>query len=186
MRLFFAVKAGTTVSEKVRDIISKSGISRAPWRWISPGNYHFTLKFLGEVEESMVPPLFEAAGRAASCSTRFRLGMGGIGAFPDLDRPRVIYYGIDSGFEQLRDLAASIEDECAGLGFERENKKFRAHLTLARVKRTAPGHVLEELRGFPPLGADAVVDVGHFVLMSSRLTPSGAIYEEMGRFLLSG
>jgi 2'-5' RNA ligase len=182
--LFFAVDTGEAVSGKVRDIINRSAISRAPWRWIRPENYHFTLKFLGEVEDRMIPSLLEAAGRAAAETPRFRMTMGRIGAFPNLDRPRVIYYGIENGFADLRDLAAKIEDECEKLGFEREKKKFRAHLTLARVKRTAPAEVLEELRGFPPLGGDAVVDVGHFVLMSSRLTPSGAIYEEKGRFLL--
>jgi 2'-5' RNA ligase len=98
----------------------------------------------------------------------------------------VIYYGIEGGFAGLRDLAGLIEDECEKIGFEREKKRFRAHLTLARIKQLPAEDVLAALREFPPLGPDAFMDVDHFVLMSSRLTPSGAIYEEIGRFGLGG
>ena len=186
MRLFFAVDAGEEISARVTRIIQDSPVRRAPWRWIRPENYHFTLKFLGDVEPKMLPSLHGAAGLAASAAGPFRLTMGRIGGFPDLERPRVIYYGIEGGFGRLRDLSALIEDECAKIGFERERKKFRAHLTLARVKKPAPGEVLEAVRSFPSLGEDAAIDVDHFLLMSSRLTPSGAVYEETGRFPLTG
>jgi 2'-5' RNA ligase len=184
MRLFFAVPAGKRISGLAWKAIQDSGIRRAPWRWIRPENYHFTVKFLGDVPEESLPALHEAARRSASLARPFRLSMGGIGAFPDLDRPRVIYYGIDSGFGQLRDLAGLIEDECEKIGFARERRRFRAHLTLARVKKPVPREVLDILRGFPHLGTAAFVDVGSFVLMSSTLTSSGAIYQETGCFEL--
>ena len=184
MRLFFAVHAGDAISGQVSRIIEESSIRRAPWRWIRPENFHFTLKFLGDVENRMLPSLHEAARRAASRAKPFRLTMGGIGGFPNLDRPRVIYYGIDEGFAELRDLAGLIEDECEKTGFEREKKRFRAHLTLARIKQPPHEEVLIPLRDFPPLDRTAVLEAGHFVLMSSRLTPSGAVYEEIGRFEL--
>ncbi len=184
MRLFFAVHAGEAMAGQAWRIIQDSGIRNAPWRWIQPENYHFTLKFLGEVDEDLLPSLHDAACRAASRAKPFRLTMGGIGGFPNLDRPRVIYYGIDKGLEELRDLARLIEDECETIGFERESRRFRAHLTLARVKRPAPEEVLDLLRGFPSLDETAFLDADGFVLMSSRLTPSGAIYKETGRFEL--
>lgn len=182
MRLFFAVHAGGAIAGRVSRIIEESGIRCAPWRWIRPENFHFTLKFLGDVENRMLPSLHDAAGRAAAGAKPFRLTMGEIGAFPGLDRPRVIYYGIEEGFPGLRDLAGLIEDECEKIGFEREKKRFRAHLTLARVKQLPADDVLAALRDFPPLGPDAFIDVDHFILVSSRLTPSGAVYEEIGRF----
>ena len=184
MRLFFAVHAGEEIAGQAWRTIQDSGIRQAPWRWIRPENYHFTLKFLGDVDGELLPELHEAARQAASRAKLFRLTMGGIGGFPNFDRPRVIYYGIDRGFGELRDLAGLIEDECEKIGFEREGRRFRAHLTLARVKRPVPGEVLDLLRRFPPLDETAILDVGSFVLMSSRLTSSGAIYEETGRFEL--
>ncbi len=184
MRLFFAVHAGEAIAGQVSRIIEGSSIRRAPWRWIRPENYHFTLKFLGEIDEKMLPALHEAAGSAASGTEPFRLTMGGIGGFPGLERPRVIYYNIKEGFGELERLALRIEDECEKIGFEREKKRFRAHLTLARVKRPVDDDVLDALRSFPPLDGAAVLEVDHFVLVSSLLTPSGAVYEETGRFEL--
>jgi 2'-5' RNA ligase len=184
MRLFFAVHAGESIAGQVSRIIEYSSIRRAPWRWIRPENYHFTLKFLGEVDGKMLPSIHDAARRAAAGTEPFRLTMGSIGGFPDLERPRVIYYAINGGFTELRDLAGRIEDECEKIGFEREKKRFRAHLTLARVKSPVDDEVIGALRNFPPLDGSAVLDAGHFTLMSSRLTPSGALYEEAGRFEL--
>ncbi len=184
MRLFFAIHAGDDIADQVTEVIEGSPIRSAPWRWIRPENFHFTLKFLGDVESRTLPSLHEAARRAAAASNPFRLTMGRLGGFPNLDNPRVIYYGIKEGFEELRDLAGSIEDECEKAGFEREKKRFRAHLTLARVKRPPERNVLEALSTFRSLEGAAVLDAGHFVLMSSLLTPSGAVYEEVGRFEL--
>jgi len=184
MRLFFAVDAGDAIRDRVTSIIEGSSIRLAPWRWIQPQNYHFTLKFLGDVDAGRLASIEQAAGLACAGTKPFRLAMGGIGGFPDLDRPRVVFYGIKRGFEALRDLAGRLEDECVKAGFERERRRFRAHLTLARLSRPAPEEALAALRAFPPMGDSAVVDVDSFVLMSSRLTRSGAIYEEVGSFSL--
>ena len=184
MRLFFAVHAGEAIAGQTWRIIQDSGIRNAPWRWIRPENYHFTLKFLGDVDRKRLSSLNDAARRAASRTEPFRLTMGGIDGFPDLERPRVIYYRIEEGFEELRGLARMIEDECESIGFERERRRFQAHLTLARVKKPPLVEALEALRTFPALDETAELEADHFVLMSSRLIPSGAVYEETGRFEL--
>jgi 2'-5' RNA ligase len=184
MRLFFAVDTGEAIKDRVTRIIEESSIRLAPWRWIRPENYHFTLKFLGEVDPGRLASLQEAAGRAAARARPFQITMGNIGGFPDLDRPRVVFYGIEGGFGALRDLAGLLEDECGKNGFERERRRFRAHLTLARLSRPAPEDALAALRSFPPLGGSAILDIDHFVLISSRLTRSGAVYEEVSRFAL--
>ena len=186
MRLFFALQAGSKISGQVWRIIGESPLRRAPWRWIRPENYHFTLKFLGEVDAGLVEPLRGAARAAASRVRPFRLKMGAIGGFPKLEKPRVIFYGIEEGFVPLRDLAGRIEEECADIGFAREKRKFKAHLTLARVKRPVPDDVIDLLSAFPALDESAVLDADHFILMKSTLTPSGAVYEEIGRFEFGG
>jgi 2'-5' RNA ligase len=77
MRLFFAVHAGEKIAGLAWKAIEGSGLRNAPWRWIRPQNYHFTLKFLGDVDEGLLPDLMEAAGRAASRAGPFRLTIGG-------------------------------------------------------------------------------------------------------------
>jgi 2'-5' RNA ligase len=186
MRLFFALEAGKQISDQVWRIIGGSPLRRAPWKWILPENYHFTLKFLGEVDPGLAGPLREAARAAGSSVKPFTLKMGAIGGFPKLEKPRVIFYGIEEGFGSLRDLAGRIDEECADIGFAREKREFKAHLTLARVKRPVSDDVIDLLREFPPLGESAVLEADHFILMKSTLTPSGAVYEETGRFELGG
>ena len=87
MRLFFAVPLSPSVREVVTGAVRSFPVTDPPWRWIAPSNYHLTLKFLGEVDERLVPPLHDAARRAASSVDPFRLSYGWFGGFPKLSRP---------------------------------------------------------------------------------------------------
>ena len=73
-------------------------------------------------------------------------------------------------------LAVKLEDELEKMGFVRERKPFRAHLTLARIKKTLPSGITAELKGIAPLPAEACQDIDRLELVSSRLSPSGATY----------
>ena len=134
MRLFFAVP----VDESIRRIVSRSiedfPIADPPWRWIRPENYHITLKFLGETDDAMIDPLMEVGRGTAAESSPFELSFGRFGAFPSISKPRVLLFRAESGVEQLAGIAGSLEDRLEPLGFERESRRFRAHLTLARVR----------------------------------------------------
>jgi 2'-5' RNA ligase len=184
MRLFFAVPLDQRLREIVWDSIMESPIGDPPWRWIRPENYHLTLKFLGEVDEEFLPALRSAGEETASAVRKFRVTFGDFGGFPNLRRPRVIFYSINDGFEELRALARGIEDSCETIGFERERKKFRAHLTLARIKKSLSPGLLERLSEMPGLPASAGQGIDSIVLMKSRLERTGAVYEEIGRFPL--
>ena len=134
MRLFFAVPVSGPVREIVSERIRRFPVSDPPWRWIDPGNYHLTMKFLGEVEEDRIPGLCEAARLAVSGVEPFRIAFGPFGGFPAVSRPRVLFFGITEGADRLAALAVKLEDELQKMGFGRERKPFRAHLTLARIK----------------------------------------------------
>jgi 2'-5' RNA ligase len=177
MRLFYAVQ----LSESIRGIaarrIESFPVPHPPWRWIPPENYHLTLKFLGEVDDELLPSLFEAAARAASAAKPFTIAFGVFGAFPSLSRPRVLFYRVEDGADMLSALALNLESYLEGCGFEPERRPFRAHLTLARIKRPIPPDIRERLREVPPLPSEAYQEVGEFVLMKSILSRQGARYE---------
>ena len=149
MRLFFAVP----ISEAVKRIVSRSlealPIDDPPWRWIGPENYHITLKFLGETDGALLERLLEAGRGAAGAASPFELSFGRFGAFPSISRPRVLFFHAESGVEQLAGIAGSLDDNLEPLGFVRERRRFRAHLTLARVKRPLGPDVLKALEGVP-------------------------------------
>lgn len=186
MRLFFAVPTSPGVRETVRDAIGSFPVLDPPWRWIPPENYHLTVKFLGEVESDVVPSLQEAAARVAARIPPFRISFSRFGGFPSLARPRVVFFAVSDGAARLGDLASLVDREMEHAGYTREHRPFRAHLTLARIKRRLPPDLREALEAVPPLPEATSQAVDRFVLMRSHLGRAGARYEEVGTFSLEG
>jgi len=108
--------------------------------WARPASLHTTLKFLGDVDDARAPELISrmqrglAMGQSAPAIVRLR----GLGAFPQPDRPKVIWLGVqgerESNQGRLLSLASAVEDFMVELGFPREDRAYRAHLTLGRVR----------------------------------------------------
>ncbi len=144
--------------------------------WTREGNWHVTLKFLGEVGEGRV----EAVAEALACVrlTCFTLRAGGAGFFPNMRSPRVFWAGLVQGAGECAAWAETIETAMEGLGFTREGRPFRPHLTLARIKE-ARRDDWEALRReaedveWPEARIEAAV------LWRSRLGPGGPAYEPL-------
>jgi 2'-5' RNA ligase len=186
MRLFFAVVTADPVKRIVESQIEAFPVKNPPWRWIPSANYHMTLKFLGDVEQDRLNEVAEAAVSVAPRIHPFRLAYGGFGGFPSLSRPRVIFYELEEGHGELAGLAGALEGALERIGFPRERRPFRAHLTLARIKRPLPPEVRNLLSAVPPLPGTPSQQVDSFVLMRSHLRRSGAVYEEIERFDCTG
>lgn len=185
MRLFFAVELEEKVKEFILEGIRGSGVSDPPWRWIPPENFHITMKFLGDIDDSRLSGIEEAAaGSVRGRHSPFKVRLGSFGAFPSISRPRVLFYSVEEGSDDLASLAGSIEEAMASIGFKREKRKFHAHTTLARVKRSLKPAILEKLESIPPLDERAWQEVEGFSLMRSRLSRSGAEYERLAHFKL--
>jgi len=185
MRLFFAVKTSEAIKADVAAAIQAFPLRNPPWRWIQTGNMHLTLKFLGEVDEGIVRDLREIGADAATLVKPFRVVYGAFGGFPNLSRPRVIFFEAKEGTKVLGEIARVLEAGVEPLGIPRENRPFTAHLTLARIKEPLTRGMTERLVSVPPLPATAFQDVDRFVLMQSHLAREGATYEEIGSFPLA-
>ncbi|PTN32743.1 RNA 2',3'-cyclic phosphodiesterase [Desulfonatronum sp. SC1] len=172
--------------------------------WTKPGNWHLTLKFLGEIQEERVKPLLEALGEGLSeekpCPA-FALQGHDAGFFPDPRRPRVVWVGLGKGVEQARELAVWVEAICAGLGFAREERTFRPHLTVARIKpprKDRHGMARRGSRETRHSSASPCVDilrsvgevswpeitVDRMVLWESRLSAEGPDYRPLAEWRL--
>lgn len=158
--------------------------------WVKAVNLHMTLKFLGNVEEGAVGPIARGLATAAAQVEAFDLDILGLGAFPTLARPRVIWIGASG--PRLSALVESIERALEPLGFPRETRPFSAHITLGRVRpfsRNAGDGGPRRPIAVPPTPTGASsrspVPVSRIVLMRSRLSPSGANYTELGVFSLA-
>lgn len=155
-----------------------------PVRWVREDGVHLTIKFLGEQPPTRESEIAAALGEVALRSRPFSLALQGLGAFPDLRRPRVIWAGLEP-VPALELLQHDIEETLAGLGFEPDARPFHPHVTLGRSKvgaRRDAFKSLEALVESQPVRGDFGVE--HVVLMESQLTPAGARYRTVREFAL--
>lgn len=151
-------------------------------RWIDPANIHLTLKFLGEVAENRILKIGDYLSGIAEVWPDFDFELFGVGAFPNVKMPRIIWVGVNAVSGELVRLAREVDRGMGQLGFQREGRKFAPHLTLGRVKWIKNlgtlRSKLEEQRE-TPFGK---VHVKRISLMKSTLTPQGSIYERIGEY----
>jgi 2'-5' RNA ligase len=184
MRLFIAVNLGSEIRSLITRAIETFPVDRPPWRWVRPENWHVTLRFLGDVPESDVGSISSGLEQVRNRHGAFRLTMGEFGGFPNLRRPRVLFYRIGEGAESLARLAADIDRVLEDtVGMPPDPKAFRAHVTVARVKSRLPRPVVDKLELVPPL-ENAAQPVDSFDLMKSELRREGARYEQFKGFAL--
>jgi 2'-5' RNA ligase len=103
-------------------------------RWVAPENIHLTIKFYGDVPAERVPELEAGLARAAASARPIMLAVQGLGVFPNLLRPQVIWVGLEGDRLPLQALVAAVEAEAEMLGFPPEAREFTPHLTLGRVR----------------------------------------------------
>jgi 2'-5' RNA ligase len=174
VRLFFSVpvsdEARLLASAALREM--KRAAGDAPLSWTKDEQLHYTLAFLGEQPEEALPRLREAAA-ACVALREFWLSLSGAGAFPNPRRPRVLWLGAGDGARGLEELASCLQGGLRSAGFVLEERPFRAHLTVARVK---PGGERAASRALAaaPQGEIARMPVDRLLLMESQLSPRGA------------
>ena len=184
MRLFIAID----LPDEWRRILARPEESIG-WlgrgvKWVEPRGMHLTLKFLGEVEEQLLPDIRN--GMAAACEgiQPFTIRLRGTGVFPDAKRPRVYWAGIE-GPPSLLELQARVDAEMQRLGFDAEEREFRPHLTLARIKDPMGKQRMTDALLSYALESEPA-EVRELLLMRSHLSSEGARYEPIGRCALGG
>ena len=190
MRSFIAVELPDPVVDDLRRAathIREAGIRNL--RTVRPEGIHLTLKFLGDIEISQTEPVIVAMKKAAQEVQPFKLHFGETGAFPNFQRPRVLWAGVDGEMESLRTLQQSIEKAVEGLGVEAERREYNPHLTLGRIRGGASeeeGQKVAQTLLDTNLDESLSIPVDSISLMRSTLTPTGAVYERLGSAPLSG
>ena len=189
IRSFIAIN----LPEATKDALTKVGQRlrrRAPYdsvRWSKVSGIHLTLKFLGDVAPSDLPEIKSVLAEVGTRHTQFRFTVGGVGCFPNVRRPRVVWVGVEEETGALDALQRDVEQNLVPLGFEPEKRAFHPHLTLGRTRRnvrSADLRRLGELIATAGVGELGQVHVDAFHLMRSDLRPRGAIYTALASFAL--
>lgn len=178
IRAFIAVTLAESVIEEIAKIRALLQQARGDLRWTRIESLHLTFKFLGDIHHSQVEPILGALHEVVSARPPLRIVAQGLGAFPTLKRPRVLWLGLRG--EGLAEIHEAIEAALAPLNFPPEDREFTPHLTLGRVRslRGWEGVLAIVKEHANTLFGESLID--RVTLYRSELRPEGAIYTSLG------
>ncbi|GAB3677694.1 RNA 2',3'-cyclic phosphodiesterase [Halopiger thermotolerans] len=183
-RLFVSVDLPDDLAESVADLQNEfadaSGLN-----FTDPEQAHVTLKFLGDVDENRLPALEDELAATVDDAgvDPFEARFGGLGVFPSLEYISVVWFGAETGGEELTRLHEAIEERTTAMGFDPEDHDFTPHVTLARMEHAGGKELVQELvrERDPTIGEMRVDEVR---LTESTLTDDGPVYSTVERFPL--
>jgi 2'-5' RNA ligase len=185
MRTFIAIEIPTEIKSALTALQTDLRRAGADVSWTKPENMHLTLNFLGEVDERRIGEIEKACVSSSAEFQPFTLSLNGTGVFPNARQPRILWAGVAGEIEKAVEMRRRLEERLALIGFEPEEKDFRPHLTIGRVKsnrKTRELLALADAHGLPALS----FVVTEIVLMKSELRPEGAEYTPIARASLRG
>jgi RNA 2',3'-cyclic 3'-phosphodiesterase len=180
MRVFIAIDLPNEVRDRLREVQHELRSLTNSVRWVAPESIHITLKFVGQVPEKRIEDI-DTALRGLTWKA-FTVTVRGVGFFPGTRSPRVFWAGMEA--PTMKGLAEHLDTRMERLGFDKEKRAFRPHITLARAKESridsslVLGATQYEEHNFGSFTADRVF------LFQSTLKPSGAVHEKLKEYLL--
>lgn len=176
IRTFVAIELNREIQNRLSQLQEKLNPANADVKWVGGDKIHLTLKFLGNIATTQLEQVNAGVIKVLDGWQPFKLAFGGVGAFPNLRVPRVIWVGVVKGQEELIKLAKGLEEEFTQYNFSLENRSFSPHLTLGRIRSPrGRGQLVELLRNADAsdLGSQKVEKV---IIFRSDLRPEGSIY----------
>ena len=190
MRLFVAIEIEAAVAHEIaaleeelrRRVAALAPRSRITW--VPAERLHLTVRFIGEVDERRAAELAQALQPVLSTEP-FDLIVSGVGAFPGSGPARVMWVGLAGGLEALQAVEQEVSARLAQFGVPREDRAYRPHLTLARVRDAGGLRAKPLIEGFErrEFGRSRVEAITLFL---SRLSPKGPTYVALQRTSLGG
>jgi RNA 2',3'-cyclic 3'-phosphodiesterase len=186
VRLFLAVELTPGTLEELERAIAPLHELAPEIAWVPTAKRHLTLKFLGDVPEESAGKVVSFAEQAARRHRAFALEIGGVGAFPNFRRARVVWIGVEQE-PRLELLHHDLEVAGEAQGFEIEGRAFRPHVTLARIRSPLDlEHVRRLARAARRIDFTATQVVDRITLFESTLASSGARYRRVHEVTLGG
>jgi 2'-5' RNA ligase len=181
IRSFVAIRLDEAVREAVAAVVERLRPLGGSVAWVPTANLHLTLQFLGEQPEERLAAAEAALDAAAARSAPIETALHGIGAFPGLEQPRILWVGLAQGALEVRALQARVAEALAREGFPREERPWHPHLTIGRVHddrrwRREAGPALRQALAQAAATRFGTLRISEVALMRSDLSPRGARY----------
>lgn len=182
-RIFVAVDISDEARRKVAEYIAglKRNFPNVKVGWDRAEKLHLTLKFLGDTNEDQLEKLKEICLKVSKEITDFKLQISDTGVFPSPRNARVLWLGVKGEVEELQKINRVLETECGKIGFKKETRIYKPHLTIGRIREPHKAKELAETHlenKFEPAG----FEVSEIVIIESKLQPAGSIYSKVSVF----
>lgn len=184
LRSFIAVELPNEIHDSLQKLQNNLKDSMPDVRWVKYGNIHLTLKFLGDVEVSKIEKISKSIQYVADEFSPFTMSLAHIGAFPNFRKPSIIWTGVEEGAEKIIEIVEQIESSMEKLGFAREKRPFKPHLTIGRIRELKHPTIMAKSLENNEIGEIGKFMVEKLSLIKSQLDPSGSIYTTLSEALL--
>lgn len=188
IRAFIAIEISDDVRAAIDEVQARMKRTHLGVKvsWMKLENIHLTLQFLGYVPEEKISGISAALERVCANQEVFTATVGGVGAFPNANRARVLWVGCHDTDARLKVLASAVQAAMQEFGFDPEHREFAAHLTLGRIKFPQPDVALTRLLDSHKDTACGMLRVETVYLFESQLNPQGSIYTKLSSHSLKG
>ena len=176
MRCFVAIELEPALHGALARLLAESCSRDREVRWCTPNQLHLTLKFLGEIEDTLLPRICEVVGAISASASVFHVRLTRLGCFPSPRAPRVMWCGVDDPASGCRRWVEAADPRFAELGIPREERTFTPHITLGRSKAPGGARVMQRVLDVPVKLPDTPIEVRQVTVFESRLLPTGAQY----------
>jgi RNA 2',3'-cyclic 3'-phosphodiesterase len=184
MRTFIALELPAGIRSELTRLQERLKNDNPSLSWVKPHNMHLTLKFLGEIDPTLLIPITAILKETVKDTPEFDMRLSALGAYPNLRYPRVLWMGLKQGGKEAQAIAGQLEHALEKLAIMREKKPFSSHITLARVR--LPSHkenLLHAIQGLKEDSGDCnpqeTYRASKVTLFKSTITPQGPLYEPL-------
>ncbi len=180
LRTFIAVDFPPETLTKITKIIGyfKTQTPMDALKWVSAENLHLTIKFIGDIPEDKLAQVKMVIKKSLVDKHPFKIGVGGLGMFPNKHNPRVIWLGVTYD-QTLRDIHHVLNHSLKSTGIEPDNRDYSPHLTIARIRQRAREETRQEIGAtLSKFKIDSLgeIKINEIILYQSELTRNGPIY----------
>lgn len=184
IRTFIAIDLPDLLRSQIVRVQQELRASDADVRWVETQNLHLTLKFIGSIEENDWERIAAALKEALQPFSPFVFHLEGLGVFPRLENPRVVWLGVSEGREKLEQIAAAVEKACVGIGLPAQDHPFTPHLTIGRIRSNKRLEGLIQSLQRSPMRHPFLVQVRRVLFFKSTLQAMGAIHTPLAELPL--
>jgi 2'-5' RNA ligase len=179
IRTFIAIELPEKIIYTIGKVQEEIKIYGLKVRWVRPENIHLTLKFLGDIQEADTEKVAKVVSESVTGHPAISLAVKGIGVFPSIKKPRVLWLGISKQLDPLTALQQALNYNLEAMGFPKEKRPFRGHLTLGRIKSKIDPKILHDiLKEFFQFESEHFL-ADRIILYKSDLKPGGAVYTKL-------